>query len=88
MLSTLELRHIVEQSFLPTRCECTVDPEEGLTVRIYQGTSNRENLIVTGISVTQLNSGRAIAGLIAELRYDLGRVNSTPHYSVKLSATR
>jgi hypothetical protein len=87
MLSTLELRHIVEQSFLPTRCECSVDPEAGLTVRIYQGTSNRENLIVTGISVAQLDSGRAIAGLIAELRYDLGRVNSAPHYPVNHSAT-
>lgn len=88
MLSTLELRHIVEQSFLPTRCECIVDPGAGLTVRIYQGTSNLENLIVTGIPVAQLNSGRAIAGLIAELRYDLGCVNSAPHYPVNHLATR
>ena len=88
MLSTLELRHIVEQSFLPTRCECTVDPEAGLTVRIYQGSSNRENLVVTAIPVAQLNSGRAIAGLIAELRYDLGYVNSAHRYQVEHLATR
>ncbi|MFJ7109201.1 DUF1652 domain-containing protein [Pseudomonas sp. NPDC098740] len=35
MLSTLEIRHLVEQSFLPTRCECTVDPGTVLTVRFF-----------------------------------------------------
>ncbi|KAA0980357.1 DUF1652 domain-containing protein [Pseudomonas sp. ANT_H12B] len=74
MLSTLELRHLVEQSFLPTRCKCTVDPAAALTVRFYQGTSNQEVLTVTGIPVAQLNSNYAITSLIADLRSDLERV--------------
>jgi hypothetical protein len=76
MLSTLELRHLVEQSFLPIRCECTVDSPAALTVRFFQGTSNQETLVVTGISIAQLNCGHAIASLIADLRSDLERVNS------------
>lgn len=88
MLSTLELRHLVEQSFLPTRCECTVDPPAAMTVRFYQSTSNQEVLIVTGISIAQLNNGYAIAALIADLRSDLERVSSTPHYSVNHSSKR
>lgn len=82
-LSTLELRHLVEQSFLPTRCDCTVNPPEALTVRFYQSTSNQEVLTVTGISIAHLTSGHAIATLIADLRNDLERVSSTPHFSAK-----
>lgn len=85
MLSTLELRHLVEQSFLPTRCECTVDPTAALTVRFYQGASNQEMLVVSGISIAPLNNGFAVASLIADLRKDLERVGSTPlhvaHYT-------
>ncbi|VVN48108.1 hypothetical protein PS874_06418 [Pseudomonas fluorescens] len=77
MLSTLELRHLVEQSFLPTRCECTVDPPEALTVRFFQSSSNQEILTVTAISIARLNSGHAIATLIEELRNDLDRVSRT-----------
>ncbi|MEB0182966.1 DUF1652 domain-containing protein, partial [Pseudomonas sp. CCC3.2] len=36
MISTLELRHIVEQSFLPNRCECTLSADSSLTVRVFQ----------------------------------------------------
>lgn len=45
MLSTLEIRHLVEQSFLPSRCECTVDPGATLTVRIFHEASNEEILV-------------------------------------------
>lgn len=71
MISTLELRHIIEQSFLPILCQCTVDSDASLTVRIYQNTSERETLVVTGIAVSKLTSARDIAGFISELRYDL-----------------
>jgi hypothetical protein len=77
MISTLELRHLLEQSFLPIRCECTVDPPEALTVRFFQSSSNQEILTVTAISIARLNSGHAIATLIEELRNDLDRVSRT-----------
>ncbi|MEA9980019.1 DUF1652 domain-containing protein [Pseudomonas sp. 5S4] len=78
MISTLELRHIIEQSFLPIRCQCAVDSNKSLTVRIYQNTSGRETLVVTGISVSKLTNGRDIAGLISELRYDLKSSKQVP----------
>ncbi|WP_095079084.1 DUF1652 domain-containing protein [Pseudomonas sp. Irchel s3h17] len=86
MLSTLELRHLVEQSFLPTRCECMVDPTAALTVRFFQGTSNQEMLVVTGISIAPLNNGFAIASLIADLRKELERAGSAPLYLAHYSA--
>ncbi|WP_095147913.1 DUF1652 domain-containing protein [Pseudomonas sp. Irchel s3a18] len=86
MLSTLELRHLIEQSFLPTRCECTVDPTAALTVRFYQGASSQEMLVVTGISMAPLNNGYAIASLIADLRKDLERGASTSLYLAHYTA--
>ena len=79
-LSTLELRHLIEQSFLPTRCECTVDLPAALSVRFYQDSSNQEILVVTGIALSRLNTSHAIASLIADLRYDLESVNSATRH--------
>jgi hypothetical protein len=71
MLSTLELRNIIESSFLPMRCQCTLAQDQSLTVRVFDRTSDRVDLTVTGISAQQLNSSRAISNLIAGLRADL-----------------
>ncbi|NBA96286.1 DUF1652 domain-containing protein [Pseudomonas sp. R5(2019)] len=71
MLSTLELRNIIESSFLPMRCQCTQAQDRSLTVRIYDRTSERVDLHRTGICAEQLNSNRAISNLIAGLRHDL-----------------
>lgn len=72
-LSTLELRHLIEQSLLPTRCVCQVSSAEtpSLTIKVYDVESGSIDLLVTGIGLNTLNSGRAIADLIAELRYEL-----------------
>ncbi|WP_150732945.1 DUF1652 domain-containing protein [Pseudomonas fluorescens] len=82
MLSTLEIRHLIEQSFLPTRCECTIDSGTALTVRFFHDTSNQEILVVTGISLAQLCNGLAIAGLVEGLRQDLELVSCAPSYTV------
>ncbi len=71
MLSTLELRNIIESSFLPMRCQCTLAQDQSLTVKVFDRTSDRVDLTVTGIRTQQLNSSRAISNLIAGLREDL-----------------
>lgn len=71
MLSTLELRNIIESSFLPMRCQCTLAQDQSLTVKVFDRTSDRVDLTVTGISAQQLTSSRAISNLIAGLRADL-----------------
>jgi hypothetical protein len=88
MLSTLEIRHLVEQSFLPSRCECTIDSGSALTVRIFHESSNQEMLVVTGISVAQLSNGQAIASLIEGLRQDLERVTSSASYPHNYSSSK
>ncbi len=71
MISTLELRRIIETSFLPLHCQCTIGHDGAMTVRICDPASGRVDLFVTGIATRSLTSARAICELVAELRYDL-----------------
>ncbi|MFF7709158.1 DUF1652 domain-containing protein [Pseudomonas sp. NPDC007930] len=71
MLSTLELRNIIENSFLPQRCQCSQAQDNSLTVRIFDRASDRVDLTVTGIDSRGLTSSRAISNLIMGLRNDL-----------------
>ncbi|NBF02018.1 DUF1652 domain-containing protein [Pseudomonas sp. Fl5BN2] len=71
-LSTLELRNIIESSFLPKRCQCTLSPDLSMTVKVFgDHETDRVDLVVTGIDAAHLNGCREINELIAELRYDL-----------------
>lgn len=79
MLSTLELRDLVEKSFLPVRCRCTQAADQSLTVQLYDRSDKRIDLQVSGIRAEQLNSSRAISALVAKLRCDLlDRQNVVP----------
>ncbi|MDY7558967.1 MULTISPECIES: DUF1652 domain-containing protein [unclassified Pseudomonas] len=80
MISTLELRHIVEQSFLPNRCECTLSADSSLTVRVFQEGGDRESLVVTGITTASLNTSRTISSFIAELQQDLENASSSHNH--------
>lgn len=71
MISTLELRRIIEQSFQPLECQCNLMPGNSLQVRVTDPATGSVDLLVTGISTHTLVSSRAISELIAELRYDL-----------------
>jgi len=71
-LSALELRNIIESSFLPKRCQCTLSPDLSMTVKVYgDHETDRVELVVTGIKAERLNGCREISDLLAELRYDL-----------------
>lgn len=71
-LSALELRNIIESSFLPKRCQCTLSPELSMTVKVYaDGETDQLDLLKTGIDAQHLNSCREIHELIAGLRTDL-----------------
>lgn len=74
MLSTLELRNIIESSFLPVRCRCTQAADHSLTVQLYDRRFQQVDLQVTGISAAQLNSSRAISNLVIGLRRDLAEM--------------
>lgn len=71
-LSALELRNIIESSFLPRRCQCTLSPDLSMTVKVYaQGNTDQLDLLKSGIDAQHLNGCREINDLIAELRTDL-----------------
>ncbi|PQZ86377.1 MULTISPECIES: DUF1652 domain-containing protein [Pseudomonas] len=72
MLSELELRSIIEGSFLPKRCECIKAEDASLTIKVYDDIDrDRVDLEVKGINADKLDSSRAICNLITGLREDL-----------------
>jgi len=86
MISTLELRRIIEESFRPLECECTIADGNSLQVRVKDPTTGKVDLLVTGISTHTLVNPRAISELIAELRYELATDRQKD--KSRLSATR
>jgi hypothetical protein len=71
-LSALELRNIVESSFLPKRCQCTLSPDLSMTVKVYSDCkTDHLDLIKTGIDAKHLNGCREINDLIAGLRSEM-----------------
>ncbi|WP_192564927.1 DUF1652 domain-containing protein [Pseudomonas gozinkensis] len=77
-LSALELRNIIESSFLPKRCQCTLSPDLSMTVKVYgDHQTDQVDLLVSGIDASHLNSCREINGLIAGLRSDLAQHSAT-----------
>ncbi|EJM78808.1 MULTISPECIES: DUF1652 domain-containing protein [unclassified Pseudomonas] len=71
-LSALELRNIIESSFLPKRCQCTLTPDLSMSIKVYaDGQTDQVDLLVTGIDASTLNGCREINDLIAELRNEI-----------------
>lgn len=71
MISSLELRHIIETAFLPTRCVCIVDSSNSLVIQLINPTTQKEELTVTGIDSRSLASSREIARFVAEVKEEM-----------------
>lgn len=71
MIPTIEMRRIVESSFSPLKCHCTLNPGGTMTVEVTDPATGQVDLLMVGIDTKPLNSSRAIAELVAELRADL-----------------
>ena len=82
-LSALEIRNIIESSFLPKRCQCTLSPDLSMTVKVYaDGQTDHLDLWVTGIDASGLNGCREINELIAQLRSQRHHMAVEPHSMV------
>lgn len=77
MISTLELRHIVECGFQPLSCTCTVNSDGSLMIKVFDSSSGRVDLLATAVSTSELTSSRAIANLIGELRSEMAAHHAT-----------
>lgn len=71
MFSILELRHIIETAFLPTKCICTFDPNNNLMIQLIDEETQQEELTVIGVDPQGLTSSRAIAQFVAEVKEEL-----------------
>ncbi|WP_077045672.1 DUF1652 domain-containing protein [Pseudomonas sp. KK4] len=71
MMTQAQLRMLIERSFSPRACECTVSGEHSLTVKLYHPVSGQVDLVVSGLNMTTLQSEDAVNALIEELRYEL-----------------
>lgn len=68
MISTLELRHIIESSFLPQKCICTVNTVGTMTIQLINQSTNQVDLTVPGIPISSLMTMRAVSDLVAQVR--------------------
>lgn len=74
MLSHLQLRHLLESAFLPTKCRCEIDAKGVMTVHFVNPRNGKVELTVGEIAANKLSSSRAIATLIGELKKEQQRI--------------
>jgi hypothetical protein len=71
MVSISELCCIVESGFFPLSCDCTVNTDGSLRIKVFDSASGRIDLLISGVSPEQLTSIRDISNLIDELRTEI-----------------
>lgn len=71
MIHVAQLRLQLERSFSPLACDCSVTGDHSLTVKLYHPLSGQVDLVVSGLSVTNLRTPETVSTLIEELRYEL-----------------
>jgi hypothetical protein len=71
MMNLAQLRTQLERSFSPLACECLVDGDHSLTVKLYHPVSGQVDLVISGLKLNALRTPEAVDALIEELRYEL-----------------
>ncbi|UZE21674.1 DUF1652 domain-containing protein [Pseudomonas sp. B21-056] len=71
MTQLAPLRTRLEESFSPLSCECSLNGDGTLTVRLYHRESGEVDLVVSGLNLDSVRSEESLAKLIDELRYEL-----------------
>ncbi|BAP40848.1 DUF1652 domain-containing protein [Pseudomonas sp. 21LCFQ02] len=73
MMSSLELRQIIESGFLPTKCLCTISPDHLMTISLYRPEYGHPAFVANNLNARELNSARAISGLVQQVRQAFSR---------------
>jgi hypothetical protein len=71
MVSVPELCHIVQSGFRPLSCDCTVNRDGTLRIKVYETSTGRTSLLLPYVSPSRLTTVRDIANLIGELRTEM-----------------
>jgi hypothetical protein len=75
MMNLAQLRVRLEQSFAPLACECLVDGDQSLTVKLYHPMSGQVDLVISGLKLSALRTAEAVEALVEELRYELESIS-------------
>jgi Protein of unknown function (DUF1652) len=75
MLSPLELRHIMENAFLPTVCKCEIDTAGMMNLKLINARTNETIMEERNVKTDDLSSAREIATFVAELKGRLSTIN-------------
>lgn len=71
MLSDLEIKHLLENAFLPDRCICNLDPYGSIGVQIYDHETQELLLTIAGISRVELASSGSVANIVGQIREEI-----------------
>lgn len=71
MVPVQELCRIVESGFHPLSCNCTLNSNGTLLIKVYEAATGRIDLLLPCVSPEQLTSIRDISNLIGELRTEM-----------------
>ncbi|MFO2466387.1 DUF1652 domain-containing protein [Pseudomonas sp. 15FMM2] len=77
-LSILELRCLIEKAFLPDRCICECPDGKTLHLELSSFAQPTVPTWVTSIPISDLDSFRVVADLIAKARYELTCAHAQP----------
>ena len=70
-LSPLEIQNIIEQSFLPAVCTCSMEADQFLTIRVCDCMTGKVDLVASHVPVWELDSAYAIATLVAQMQQEI-----------------
>ncbi|WP_368989532.1 DUF1652 domain-containing protein [Pseudomonas syringae] len=68
MLSSLELRHVIETAFLPQQCECEISEHGIMSIVVISKDESHATYSVSEILASDLATSREIAFLISVIR--------------------
>lgn len=70
-LPLMTIETILRGYLHPYRCDCRAEPDNGLSVRLYDDSVDGEELTVMGITDTQCRDAANLVRLAQELRFEL-----------------
>lgn len=70
-LPLMTIENILRGYLHPYLCDCRAEPDNGLSVRLYDQTADGEELTVMGITDVQCRDAANLVRLAQELRFEL-----------------
>ena len=82
-LSDLEIQNIIEHSFLPSVCTCTLAADQSLTIRVCDCMTGKVDIVATHGPLWTLDSPHAIASLVADMQHEIDvHKSDSPTYDI------